>query len=291
MPDLRRHPGRGDGEPTRSAGHVRVHVDHVGPVSERRVGIADRLEPLRDGHALAGQRRLAHLERRRLEQAPVRRDEVAGIERHDVAGHETLRRQLDEPAVAAHARLDDHHLLERSDCFGRLPLLAKPEHRVEERQEQDHEAGAELVQRPDAANACDEQDDLHRVVVLTDEHAPARLGLGRREHVRTVRLQPHLGLRLRQTAGRVDVQVLGDLLGRQRVPMLVRRCLWSRDVYGRRHRLALSFCVGTAARALGRGIAVTRPSSAGRPHSASSHAGERSRASSTRGVGPPSGRR
>ena len=87
----------------------------------------DGLDRLRDRQALAGQRRLGDLERRRLEQAPVGRDDVAGLDRDDVAGHELLGRQLDELPVAAHARLDDHHLLERGDRRRRLAFLVQAE--------------------------------------------------------------------------------------------------------------------------------------------------------------------
>ena len=44
-----------------------------------------------------------------------------------------------ELAVAAHARLDDHHLLQRGDRLGRLALLAQAEHGVEQRQEEQDE--------------------------------------------------------------------------------------------------------------------------------------------------------
>ena len=78
-----------------AARHVRVHVDHVGAVAERRVGRRRRAStPLRDRQALAGQRRLGDLERRRAQQPAVGRDEVAGLDRDDVAGHELLGRQL-----------------------------------------------------------------------------------------------------------------------------------------------------------------------------------------------------
>ena len=118
-------PGRGDDELARPARDVGVHVDHVGAVAERRVGRRDRLDALADRQALAGQRRLGDLERRRREHAPVGRDDVAGLDRDDVAGHELLGRQQRERAVAAHARLDDHHLRQRRHGRRGLALLAE----------------------------------------------------------------------------------------------------------------------------------------------------------------------
>ena len=95
--------------------------------------------------------------------------------------------------LAEDPRLDDHHLLERGDRRRRLALLIQAENGVEQRQEEQDEAGAELVQRPDAPDARDEQDDLHRVAVLAHERAPARLALGGDERVRAVLLEPPRG--------------------------------------------------------------------------------------------------
>ena len=100
------------------------------------------------------------------EQAPVRGDDVAGLDRDDVAGDELLGRELDQRAVAAHLRLDDHHLLQRGDGRCGLALLAQAEDGVQERQQDQDDAGAVLLERDDAADAGDEQDDLHRVAVL-----------------------------------------------------------------------------------------------------------------------------
>ena len=136
------------------------------------------------------------------EQAAVGRHDVAGLDRDDVPGDELLGRDLDELAVAAHARLDDHHLLERGDGLRRLALLAQAEHGVEERQEEQDEAGPELLERLEAADPGDEQDDLHRVAVLAHEGAPARLDLGDRERVRADRSEPRGGLGGREPARR-----------------------------------------------------------------------------------------
>ena len=126
VPDLGRHPGRRDEERPGAAGDVRVHVDHVRPVAERRVGGVDRVDALGDRQALAGQRRLGDLERCRGEQAAVGGDDVARLHRDDVPGHELLGRELEQLAVAVDARLDDHHLLERGHGLGGLPLLRRP---------------------------------------------------------------------------------------------------------------------------------------------------------------------
>ena len=68
-------------------------------------------------------------------------------------GTSSLGRQLRERAVAAHARLDDHHLRQRGDGRRGLALLAEPEHRVEQRQQQDHDPRAGLLDRVDRDHA------------------------------------------------------------------------------------------------------------------------------------------
>ena len=157
-------------------------------------GAATALDALAHRQALAGQRRLGDLERRRGQQPPVGRHDVAGLDRDHVAGHELLGRELRERAVAAHARLDDHHLRQRGDRRRGLALLVEPEHGVEQRQQQDHDAGARLLDRVDRDHAGDQQHDLHRIAVLAQERVPARLGLRLGEPVRAVLLQPRGGL-------------------------------------------------------------------------------------------------
>ena len=188
MADLGRHARGGDHELAGPARGVRVHEDHVGAVAERDLlAVAvDGVDALRDRQALAGERRLRHFERRRVQEPSVRGDDVARLDRDDVAGHELVGRDLGELAVAPNLRLDDHHLLQRGDCCSRLSFLVQAEHGVENGEEEQHEAGAVLAQRDDAAHACNEQHDLHRVVVLADERVPARLGRRFGELVRAV---------------------------------------------------------------------------------------------------------
>src|SRR5207247_1047003 len=108
--------------------------------------------------------------------------------------------------------------------------------------------GAQLVHRPDAAEAGDEQHDLHAVVVLANECPPPRLGLSDRELVRAVLLQPRRRLGLRQAERRVGLERTGDLLGRERVPLPVRGALLGRGFYGRGHRLCTLLLTLTLAR-------------------------------------------
>ena len=222
MPDLRRHAGRRDDELTGPSRRVGVHEDHVGPVAERDVLSADRVDALRDGQALARERGLGDLERRRLQQTAVGRDDVAGLDRDDVAGDQLFSVHLEQLAVAVHLGLDEHHLLQGGDGRGCLPLLVHPQDRVEDRQQEQHEAGAPLLDRQ-AADAGDEQHDLHRVVVLADERAPAGLGLALGELVRPILLEPGGGLGGRQAVRRIDLQRGRDLVSRQLVPGVPRR--------------------------------------------------------------------
>ena len=187
--DLGRHPGRGDDELARPAGDVRVHVDHVGAVAERRVGRRDgarrpcatgRLSPVSADSATSSVA------------AASSRPSAGTTSPASIAttspGHELLGRQLRERAVAPHTRLDDHHLRERRDRRRRLALLAEAEHRVEQGQQQDHDPGAGLLDRIDAEITP----ATSRTICIgswywRSERAPARLGLGLGELVRPVR--------------------------------------------------------------------------------------------------------
>ena len=119
-----------------------------------------------------------------------------------------------ERPVAAHARLDDHHLRQRRHGRRGLALLVEPEHRVEQRQQQDHDPGARLLDRIDRDHAGDQQHDLHRVPVLAQERVPARLRLRLGEAVGPVAREPLGGLGARQSALRLDVQLLDGSLAR-----------------------------------------------------------------------------
>jgi hypothetical protein len=104
-------------------GDVGIHVHHVGPVAQRRAGARHRICALGGGQALPGQRGLVDLQRRRLQQPPVRGHDIARLDRDDVAGNQLPGGDLRQLAVPSHLGLDDHHLLQRGDGRGGLPLL------------------------------------------------------------------------------------------------------------------------------------------------------------------------
>jgi len=215
--DLGRHPGRGDHELAGTAGDIGVHVDHVGPVPQRRAGTRHGLRALGDGQALAGQRGLGDLQRRRAQQPPVGRHDVSRLDRDDVAGNELFGGDLPQLAVPHDPGLDDHHLLQGSNGGGGLPLLLQTEHRVEQRQRDQDDAGLPLLQGQ-ADHAGHQQDDLHQVGELADERAPPGL---RFPGVELVRAEP---LSARGRLGRAETALLVYLLrlqhpiGGQRVP-------------------------------------------------------------------------
>ena len=82
--------------------------------------------------------------------------------------------------------LISEHLLERGDALRRLPLLVQAEDRVEHGQADDHDPGAELLQRDDADDRGADEDELHQVAVLAQERPPAGLRLRLVELVRAV---------------------------------------------------------------------------------------------------------
>ena len=162
----------------------------------------DRVDALAHRQALAGQRRLGDLERRRREHAPVGGHDVAGLDLHDVAGHELLGGQQAERAVAAHPRLDDHHLRQRRHRRRGLALLAEPEHRVEQREQQDHDPRAGLLDRVDRDHARRQQHDLHRVRYWRRNACQRGSVFGLGELVRPVACEPRGRLLARQALRR-----------------------------------------------------------------------------------------
>ena len=205
-------------ELARAAGDVGVHVHHVGPVAERRVGARHRLGALGDGQALPGQRGLVDLQRGRLQQPPVRGHDIARLDCGDVAGDQLPGGDLRQLAVPPHLGLDDHHLLQGGDGRGGLPLLLQAHDRVEQRQQDQQQAGAELLERVQATDASGEQHELHRVRVLASERAPAGLGVASGELVRAELPGPRGRLGRAQTTLAVHPFGLQDLIGAERVP-------------------------------------------------------------------------
>ena len=218
MADLGRHPGRGDDELAGTASDVGVHIHHVGPVPQRRTGSLDGPGRLGDGQALPGERRLRDLQRRRPQQPSVGRDDITGLDRDDIARHELRGGDLGQLAVPHDLGLDDHHLLQGGDGGSGLPLLTQAENRIEQRQEDQHDAGLPLLQRVEAPDTGHQQDDLHRIGVLADERPPPRLNL---PSVETVRAKPpgtRYRLRRAETALPVYIFRLENLVSAQRVP-------------------------------------------------------------------------
>ncbi len=226
MADLGLHARGRDDHLAAPSGHRRVHVGHVHAVAERDVVARNRVDRLRDGHALAGERRLLDLEGRRQEQAPVGRDLVAGLERHDVPGYELFGGDVDGLSPTPCVRLDHEHLLERGDALGRLALLVQAQHRVDDGDAEDREPRPELLERDDAHDRGADEDELHQVAVLAHERVPAGLLRLLGEPVRPVFRAPLLNLGRVEAGSRVHGETRVDLLRRQAVPRLIstRRC-------------------------------------------------------------------
>jgi hypothetical protein len=202
----------------RAAGDAGIHVHHVGTVAKRRAGALHGLDALGDGQALPGQRGLVGLQRGRLQQPPVGRDDIARLDRDDVPGDQLPGRDLGQLAVPPHPGLDDRHLLRGGDGRGGLALLPQVHDRVEQRQQDQQDARAELLERVDAADARREQPDLHRVVVLADERVPARLCLRGGELVGARPRRPRGRLGRAETAPPVYPFGVKDLVGAERMP-------------------------------------------------------------------------
>ena len=185
----------------RPAGDRRVHEREADPVAEPDVVARDRRDVLEHRGALPGERRLLDLQGGRHEQPAVGRHAVAGLEEHDVARHQLGGVDLDRHAVAPHPGDVLQHLLEGRQARLRLRLLAQAEHRVEDRQADQHDRGARLAGDHLVHDRGADQDDLHQVLVLAQEGLQARLRLLGGEHVRAVLLPPPVHLRRRTAPG------------------------------------------------------------------------------------------
>ena len=116
-----------------------------------------------------------------------------------------------------------------------LPSWRRPSTALNSVRKQQDEPGPELLQRVEAADSRDEQDDLHRVAVLPHERAPARLDRRLGELVRPDGREPRRGLGARQAARRIHAEAAGDLGGLERVPRDRPRRPRRRPALGRRH--------------------------------------------------------
>ena len=168
------------------------------------------------GHrgALAGQGRLVDLQGgRRAGSAPSAGTRSPASISHDVAGDELVRVDLDQLAVATHAALDDHHLLQGGDAGLGLALLVEPQDGVEQGQAEQQQCRVPTRGDEQAHDGRAEQDDLHRVLVLAQERLPARLFLRLGELVRPVLRPSPLDLGAGQARRRVDALRLERLVG------------------------------------------------------------------------------
>ena len=163
-----------------AAGHVRVHVDHVRPVSERRVRRLDR------------SRRFPS---RRAWLSPVRADSatssVAALSNRPSAGTTSPASiRTMSPGTSSSAGICTSSPPRRTRALmiiifwsaatglGRLALLAKAEHGVEQREEEQDEAGSRLLQRVGCCRCRPRETDRSSGRrYWRDEGAPARLDL------------------------------------------------------------------------------------------------------------------
>ena len=174
MAHLGLHASRLDDHRGRAAGDLRVHERHVDAIAQSRIS-GHWLYLLRYRRALAGQGRFIDLEGGGMDDSPIGRHQVARLDHHDVAGHEVDHVDYLDFAAAPDARLDDHHLLQRGDARLGFTLLAHAQEGVEQSEPYQHDAGGELIGNKEADDAGDQQNDLHRIGVLAQENAEARL--------------------------------------------------------------------------------------------------------------------
>ncbi len=194
MTDLGVHARRGHDDLAPATGHRRVHVRHAGPVAQRDIVAGHRRDRLRGRKALAGECGLLDLQRGGDRDSSVGGHAVAGLDQHDVPRHDLRGVDLDGLAVPPYPGHRLHHLRQRRDALLGLGLLPQPDDSVEHGQSGEHDRGADLLRHGQVDDGRDEQDDLHEVLVLTDERAEAGLLLGAGQLVRAERGQAGAGL-------------------------------------------------------------------------------------------------
>ena len=194
----------------RPASHLGVLEHEVGPVAEWHVGFGDCHGVLGDRCALAGQRRLLHLQRCRRHDPSIGGHEIAGLHEDDVAGHQSARIDLDDRSVTTDPCHRHLELGERIDARQRLALLIGPHHHVEGHEQADDEAGADLADR-EARHRNDEQHDVHRIGDLALGHFPeGRRRLGR-HLVAAVLGESMLDLGVGEPGGGIDLESQGGV--------------------------------------------------------------------------------
>ena len=210
------HAGGGHcgGRPSRH--HRRGREDDTRAVGEH--GVRRELgELLLDRFGLAGERRLVDAQVRLGEQPRIGRDPVAGLDHQHVA-HDYLR-GVDHPqlAVAQDSRSGARKPLERVERGLGSVLLPHADDDVGDDDERDDDR-VEDVLREQRHDSGARQQIHHRVGDLLHDEPPdrgARLGL---EGVGTALKQPTSGLLGREAARSGGGELLGDLLGWQRMP-------------------------------------------------------------------------
>ena len=214
VPDLGLHPGRRHHELATAAGDRGVHEGHAGAVAEGDLVAGHRLGGLADREALARERRLLDLQRRGHPDASVGGHAVAGLDEDDVTGHEVVRLDLDGPTVTPYPRHALHHRGQRLHARLGLRLLPHADDRVEDGQTRQHHGGPGISGHHLVHDRGHQEHDLHEVLVLAQECAPARFGLLLREAVGAVLADAPSGLVGGQSQAGVDVEPVGDSRGR-----------------------------------------------------------------------------
>jgi len=201
----------------RALGHRRARVHHVPPVAERGADGTEDLRGLRDGEALAGERRLVDREAVGGEQSRIRGDVVAGTQDDEVARRQRGRRHHVLDAVAQDDRLGNGRVLQRGEnaldaAFGHVA-----DGGVGGDHGEDHggveDCAAEQRQRRGTA----EQDHRERGEMIAHDR---RAGFWpvRRQDVAPVGEAASLGLVHRESRLRRRREAIDDLLGLERVP-------------------------------------------------------------------------
>ncbi len=224
---LRAHAGGGHHHLTATPGYARIHVGHIVAITQGHFVLVNGVRLFGRSNAFAGQGGLLDLEGGRHEEASIGRHAVAGLHQHHVARHQPLGFDLDGLAVTAHARDILHHLLQRGQAGLSLGFATHAQDGVEDRQQHEDNGRTPLAREDQAERGSGQQDDLHKIFVLTQESLQARFLLFGGQFIGAILRKALLRLCTTQPFGRIDLQLFCHFVHRHGIPVgltLSRRC-------------------------------------------------------------------
>jgi len=209
--DLGLHPGGSDHHLSSPPGDRSVHVGHGGAVPQGHVRTGHRSSVFADRKALPGQGGFLDLQRRRDCDPAIGRHQVSRLHQHYVARHQFGGVDLEHLAIPANPGDGLHHRGKGGDALLGLGLLAKTDHRIEDREPGEEHRGRGITGHQLVDRRRHQKHDLHEVLVLAEKGPEPRLLLPLGETIHPVLRHTFFDLGAIETALRVHLEGEGHL--------------------------------------------------------------------------------